>query len=166
MVVNTNDHIRAQDLADMEQGRSQVAREERGRMTAAMRELENSLAAASWHRTVRWNERVNTSLRELQTALQETRASANAAGSLFADVVEEEPRLENRVNRIRAEYDDIERQVESLCQQMEVQPTENSEDVEDIRQRLRWLLNALQYVQAKENELLYEAYQIDVGTGD
>lgn len=145
---------------------TQAARDERVRMVVAARELENALSAASWHRERDWYRRVQDSLIVLQTALRDTRDAANEEGSLLSDVVTEAPRLESRVRRIRDEYEDLERHVESLRFQLAEIGTEEEQNVDDIRQRLSRLITALQHVQSKETELLYEAFQVDVGVGD
>lgn len=145
---------------------TKAARDERVRMVVAARELENALSAASWHRERDWYRRVQDSLLVLQAALRDTRDSADEEGSLLSDVVAEAPRLDSRVSRIRDEYEDLERQVESLRFQLAEMGTEEEKDVDDIRQRLSWLVTALQYVQSKETEVLYEAFQVDIGLGD
>ncbi|TWU27635.1 hypothetical protein [Bythopirellula polymerisocia] len=145
---------------------TQVAREARTRMVVATRELENALAAASWHREDLWHQHVHDTLVVLQTSLSDTCNSANSEESLMSEVVTESPRLESKVRRIRAEYADLENHVESL-QACFSKPAENTEDdVADIRQRLGWLITALKHVQSKETELLYEAFQVDIGHCD
>lgn len=143
-----------------------AARDERVRMIVAARELENALSAASWHRERDWHRRVQDSLLVLQTALKDTRNSADEEGSLLSDVVSEAPRLDTRVRRIRDEYEELERHVESLRFQLAELENDEEQNVDDIRQRLNWLITALQHVQSKETELLYEAFQVDIGLGD
>ena len=155
---------RAEDHARSEQ--SQAARDERVRMIVAARELENVLSAASWHQKAFWKQRVRDALILLQTALKDSRELADAEGSLFSEVTRETPRLDSRVRCIREEYEDIERHVASLRSQLSQDSTAEERDVEDLRQRLRRLITSLQHVQAKETELLYEAFQVDIGHGE
>lgn len=139
---------------------TQEAREGRSRMVRAMRQLEDALAAASTTRERRWVERVTDALWELQNALKETREAADTKGSLLDDLVQEYPRLFRRAERLRAEYDRLQKLVESLVQ------STNEDSAETLRQRLGDLLLKLRAVQAQETELIFEAFHVDIGVGD
>lgn len=141
---------------------------ERSREIQAARELEDALAAASYRREGPWNVRVQDALNRLWTTLVASRESANAPDSLLSQIVEAAPRLEGRVQQLQLEYGDLTRQVEGLRRQLSERPADPlpSGDTEDLRQRIGWLTTALQHVQAKETELLYEAFQVDIGQGD
>ena len=141
--------------------RSQAASEEQYRIGVAVRELEDVLATASWKRDQAWKEAVHDALLAVQRVLRATRQSANAEDSLLSQVAKEAPRLEPRTRRVRDEYAELERVIGSLCDQLGTQS-----EVEDVRQRLRWMISALRRVETKETELLYEAFLVDIGDGD
>ena len=76
------------------------------------------MAAASWEREDSWTKKVQEVLTIVQTALKETRESANSDESFMSMVVEEAPRLETRVQRLHDEYQDLEQRVGSLLSQL------------------------------------------------
>jgi hypothetical protein len=39
-------------------------------------------------------------------------------------------------------------------------------EVGEIRQRLAWLITAIRHFQARESDLLQEAFCVDIGVGD
>jgi hypothetical protein len=135
-------------------------------MVAATDELRSALAAASPNRIGAWNDRVYDALVALQETLSESRRSADAEGSLLSEVAIEAPRLFDRVERLRAQYADLQRHVESLRSELVRHPSGGASDISDIRQRLGWLLAAVADVQAKESDLIYEAFAVDIGVGD
>jgi hypothetical protein len=137
-----------------------LARHERSRMLIAMRSLEGALAAASTTRERRWGNSVREALVELQNSLRVTRQSADAGDSLFAEIVQEYPRLQGRADQLRADYDNLQHLVENLAR------TINEDSPATIRDSLGTLLTKLRSVQARETELIFEAFQVDIGAGD
>jgi ATP phosphoribosyltransferase regulatory subunit HisZ len=135
-------------------------------MRLAVRGLEQALATASFDREDVWTQRLIDSLGTLQTALRETRASADSEGSMLGGLVHEFPRLHGRADRLRKDYDDLQKQVERICLDLLIDSPASPRDVEKTRGQLAELLAKLRHVQAIETELLFEAYQVDIGVGD
>ena len=136
----------------------------RSQVTVLMQKLQAALAAASFERSHDWNIRVQSRLIELQLALSESREEINARDGLFAEIISEHPRLSRRINNLKSEYLDLERQIEVLCNQFK--SSEEPVDVADVRERLGWLLKAMRHVQSKETEVIFEAIGTDIGVGD
>jgi ATP phosphoribosyltransferase regulatory subunit HisZ len=135
-------------------------------MLLAIEDLEEALATASFDREGFWAQRLIDSLGSLQTALRETRESAQSEGSMLGQLVREFPRLQGRADRLRKDYDALQKQVEKICLDLLVDSPASPQDVEQTREQLAKLLAKLRYVQAIETELLFEAYQVDIGVGD
>ena len=154
------------DRANLSIDRSRGAREDRTRMQLAVRDLEQALATASFDREDVWTQRLIDALGTLQTALRETRASADSEGSMLGGLVHEFPRLQGRAGRLRKDYDVLQKQVEKICLDLLVDAPASPRDVEQTRERLAQLLAILRHIQAIETELLFEAYQVDIGVGD
>lgn len=146
--------------------RSYGARENRARMLLAIQDLEQALAAASFDREGVWAQRLIDSLGSLQTALRETGESADSEDSMLGVLVSDFPRLQGRADRLRKDYDALQKQVEKICLDLLVDSPASPRDVEQTREQLAHLLARLRYVQSIETELLFEAYQVDVGVGD
>jgi hypothetical protein len=135
-------------------------------MLLAIQDLEQALATASFDREGVWAQRLIDTLGSLQTALRETRESAHSEGSMLGVLVREFPRLQGRADRLRKDYDALQKQVEKMCLDLLVDSPTSPRDVEQTREQLARLLAKLRHVQAIETELLFEAYQVDIGVGD
>jgi len=141
------------------------ANEGRQRMLSAMRGLENALAQPSFARWEEWHQHVSEMLEQLQIALRETREVSDQEGSLLTVLVTEYPRLQPRCESLRSEYDTIQKRIEHLRQKFaEHEPSPSC--IAEMRQKLADLLTAIRRVQADETELIFEAYQVDIGGGD
>ena len=136
----------------------------RSKIVELMRQLESALATASFDRSREWNVDVQSQLTQLQAALRESRGEINSNAGLFAEIILEHPRLLPRINNLKHEYSDLERQIETLSEQFK--STSERVDVADIRERLSWLLKAMRHVQSKETEVIFEAIGTDIGVGD
>jgi chromosome segregation ATPase len=145
--------------------RTREANQARQRMLRAMRELEKALAQPSYERRKVWRENVSRVLEQLQVVLRETRETADQEDSLLTVLAAEFPRLQPRCESLRGEYDAIQERIKELREQIaDREPC--SSDIAGIRQKLADLLTAIRHVQAEETELIYEAYQVDIGGGD
>ncbi len=140
---------------------SDSAARDRGRLIALMNNLESALAAASFQREDDWNVVVQGELEQLQLALRDSRSELNSNEGLFAEIAADHPRLINRMENLKQEFSDLERQIKTLRDQFK--KLDQVPEVADIRERLSWLLKALRHAQAKENELVFEAIGRDLG---
>jgi chromosome segregation ATPase len=129
-----------------------------------MHNLESALAAASFNRAEDWNHVVQEELGVLQQALGENRVAINSSEGLFTEIIADHPRMLSRIEKLKQEYGDLERQIATLRDQF--QGADRTPEVGDIRERLSWLLKALRHAQARENELVFEAIGRDLGGGD
>lgn len=85
------------------------------------------------------------------------RADRSAAG----------PMLErDRAERLRREHADLLQQASALQRQVEYHGDGEDPNFQDIRQRVRWLLNALYHHQAVETDLIFESWFTDLGAED
>lgn len=70
-----------------------------------------------------------------------------------------------RVRQLRAQLDDIGRQIASLLGQLE-NLGEEPTDFSDVRERLGWLVRAIYHRRARETDLVYEAINLDLGRNE
>lgn len=154
------------EKARLTQETTRHARDDRARTLASIQGLEHALASASFAREGVWRTRVAETLAKLQLDLRESRHSANAQGSLLHELAIQFPHLENRVQHIRKEYDALQKQIDQLRDEMEGKPVVTPEDAERVRRQLANLLVNVRRIQAKETELIFEGYHVDIGVGD
>jgi hypothetical protein len=108
---------------------------------------------------------VRAAIAMLESALAEEHGHSDEPGSPLGDIERVEPRLWNRVRQLRARQDSLRARAGMLAHQLEMTPVDGL-DVADIRQSLEQLANELRYQRARETDLVYEAYHVDLGAGD
>lgn len=133
------------------------------RLLTAIHDLERSLASAAPGREPLWGSRVNDSLSLLREAMRERIESDDG---LFSDVEVAAPHLWCRVEKLRAEYASLRRRVTELMAEFDGPGEDGIADYRDIRERVGWLLTALRHQQSRENDLVFEVYNRDLGVGD
>lgn len=141
------------------------------RLVFAIHRLEACLGQAAPGRELKWQQEVNSALDLLLAAMKESRDCVERDDGLIEEIKLEKPFLLNRIENLRAEFDGLFNQAAALQDQIKVG---NDDDVSasqqigfaDLRQRMSWLLSALRHHQAKEADLVYEAFNVDIGVGD
>ncbi len=141
-------------------------RADRRRSLDALHEVELCAAAPAPGRETDWLSRVRAALQALGDALGEQEHNSALSDSALSDIEQEEPRLRNRVIQLRRHYGDLGRRVSELRWQLEVPTAPEGIDFADTRRRLERLAAELRYQQAREADLVYEAYTVDLGAGD
>jgi len=149
------------DQADIE-----LSQVDRQRSLDALHLLETSAGDASPGREQDWATGVRAAVAELDTALTLQAHNAAPDASLLSAVERDEPRLRHRVQELRQRYQAIHRGVTTLRQQLDAITNLDHIDVADLRQQLQQLANELRYQRARETDLVYEAYAVDLGGGD
>lgn len=137
-------------------------RERREALLEGITSLEAALAAP--RSDARWRDRVGAAVESLRTTLEAHIASTEAADGFLARVRSDAPRLSNHVDRLVGEHEHLLADTVGLCQRLEraaVEPT--AEEVDDVRERSIALLSALLRHRQRGSDLIYEAYQVDVG---
>jgi len=140
-------------------------RADRKRSLDALHQLEHFAGAAATGRENAWTAEVGDALTALEAALSEQGRHSGESDSPLSDIEVQEPRLRNRVTQLRQRYHELERRIEELRSQLDT-TARACADVGDIRHRLENLAAELRYLRAREADLVYEAYSVDIGAGD
>jgi hypothetical protein len=127
------------------------------RTLTAMHELEAALATAAPGREPAWRDAVLAALAVLEEVTDREQSNAAQPDSFLSDIARTQPRLRTRVRGLRAQYLQLQHGIASLRHEL-AETRENVIDFADLRQRLTWLLTALRHQQARESDLVYEAY--------
>jgi hypothetical protein len=133
-------------------------RADQDRTLVAMHVLEAALESAAPGREHGWRDRVDAALQELETVVEVEHANARKPDSLLADLERSHPRLRSRVHGVQAQYGIIRNTLAAIRRELAASTAETP-DFADLRQRLSWLLSTLRHQQARESDLLYEAYR-------
>jgi hypothetical protein len=130
------------------------------RTLAAMQQLEAALGTAAPRREQAWLTEVRRALAVLAEAASDEADNAARPDSLLSDVSRTQPWLRNRVRGLRIGYGQLRDGITALAGELDSQAGEAGQAVDftDIRQRLSWVLAGLRHQQARESDLIYEAY--------
>jgi hypothetical protein len=137
--------------------RAQQRRSDQDRTLLAMRQLETALASAAPRREQAWRADVRAALDVLaETAASEAR-NAELPDSLLSDIARSQPWLRNRTRGLRLHYRQLQDTIASLRDEFS-ESGDAQVDFADLRQRLSSVLSGLRHQQARESDLIYEAY--------
>lgn len=160
----------SQPLTEPRRGMADRRHADQDRTLVAMQQLEAALAAAAPRREPAWLAEVHRTLTVLGEAAAEEARNAAEPDSLLSDIARTQPWLRNRVRGLRLHYRQLRDRISALQQELGEQPGQDV-DFADIRQRLAWVLAGLRHQQARESDLIYEAYydafhaDLRLGTG-
>lgn len=139
----------------------EALRRQRAELRGSMSALELALAAPAPSGQVRWGERVHVALVELSADFREHIAVTEGHDGLYADVLATAPRLSDAVARLARDHTRIKDQVDDLLAR--VRTPESREDVDKVRDLGTMLLGVLVRHRQRGSDLVYEAYELDLG---
>ena len=144
----------------LEEGRS-----ERVRILMAIHRAEAALTSPAPGREAQWKQDVHEALQLLRASLGEASRRGESAGGLIANLKPVGSRYFHRVDRLQREFDEMIRRCDATIEHLQSQGDEELVDYADTRQRITWLLTSMKHHQAREADLVYEAYGHDIGIG-
>ncbi len=153
-------------IADSQDALFEEGRSERVRILMASHRTEAALTAPAPARESQWKNHVYQSLNLLRASLREASQRGESAGGLIADLKSVGEKYYHRVGLLQQEFDEMIRRCDAMIEHLRSQGHEESIDYADIRQRVSWLLTSLKHHQAREADLVFEAYGLDIGIGD
>lgn len=126
--------------------------------------MEAALAAPARGRAVVWGEAVHASLVMLADDFSQHVEVTEGPGGLHQAILSGDLRLANAVHALAEEHAQIAEELAMLVANSEAPVT--PDDVEDLRDRGTSLLGHLVRHRQRGADLIYEAYQTDIGGGD
>jgi nucleoside-diphosphate-sugar epimerase len=136
----------------------------RAELREAMNTLEAALAAPATNRAVVWGERVHTAVVALAADFDEHIVVTEGPNGLHQSILAGDLRLANAVDALTAEHAVIAGEIAALLQGTE--PPVVPDYVDDIRDRGTHLLSIAVRHRQRGADLIYEAYDTDIGGGD
>lgn len=141
-----------------------AVRARRAELRESMGRLERALAAAASGRSVVWGEQVHAILVELAHDFREHIEVTEGGDGLHQAILAGDLRLSNGVNALAAEHGQIAGEIDELVSG--TKPPVTARDADVVRKRSTQLLSALIRHRQRGADLIYEAYQSDIGGGD
>jgi hypothetical protein len=134
----------------------------RAELRASMGELERALASPiGTGRAVAWTARLRTALHELYDDFAEHVAITEGPQGLYSELSHASPRLAHRIERLTEEHGRIALQLEQLLTWADVNDV--NPDIPQARRAGTDLLVALMHHRQRGADLLFEAYEVDIG---
>lgn len=136
-------------------------RRHRAELRDSMSALEDALAAPATADRARWAGRVHAALLELSGDLREHIDNTEGPSGVYRDLLATAPRLAGAVESLTREHVLIRDQVETLLGR--VTADDGGRDAEGVRSRGTLLLGRLVRHRQRGADLLFEAYEFDIG---
>jgi hypothetical protein len=142
----------------------EAVRARRAELRESMGHLEYALAAPAVGRAVIWGERVHTAMVELADDFAEHVEVTEGPDGLHQAILTGDLRLANAVNALAVEHTEIAAQITALVAATDAPVTES--DVDTTLEQATGLLARLVRHRQRGADLIYEAYDTDIGGGD
>lgn len=139
-------------------------RRRRAELRESMGMLERALSSPAGNRAAAWGERVHEAIIDLSDDFIDHVVVTEAPDGLHQSILAGAVRLANAVTALAAEHTTIADEIAALVAGTEA-PVEPDE-VERIRSQAGRLLGHLVRHRQRGADLIYEAYQTDIGGGD
>jgi hypothetical protein len=111
-----------------------------------------------------WSAAVLGALESVQAALTRHAEFTESPAGLFADVIEQAPRLANAVSHLQAEHDDLRRRINGC--EASVRALETDDSIASVTADVVELGRAFEMHSHRGAELVYDAYNVDISAGD
>jgi hypothetical protein len=141
-----------------------AVRVRRAELRETLNGMERSLAAPAAGRAVVWGEAVHASLLTVASDFGAHVEVTEGPGGLHQSILAGDLRLANAVAALTVEHGQIAEEIAVLVADSEAPVT--PADVDDLRDRATRLLGHLVRHRQRGADLIYEAFQTDVGGGD
>jgi hypothetical protein len=136
-------------------------RRRRAELLESMRAVEQALAAPAPGRQAHWRERLHVALVELAADFRAHIDITEGPDGIYGDLLVASPRLHAAVSRLTREHAVIKDEIEALI--ANAGESDISENVDKIREGGTALLARLLRHRQRGSDLIFEAYQADIG---
>lgn len=154
----------AMDIQERNRAALDAVQERRDEFYEGILDLERAMAMPAGDDPVAWGQHVTVAVKSMHTVLDDHIAETEAPGSFYDDVIEHVPNLIKASQRLQAEHPVLVRELDQL--DVEIKGVTDDESVEHARQTALDMIKTLLLHRHRGAELVYDAYNIDVATGD
>lgn len=141
-----------------------AVRVRRAELRETLNLMEAALAAPARGRAVIWGEAVHASLVMLADDFGAHVEVTEGPGGLHQSILAGDLRLANAVEALTGEHGQLAEEIATLVADSEAPVTEG--DIDDLRERGTSLLGHMVRHRQRGADLIYEAYETDIGGGD
>jgi hypothetical protein len=148
------------------QAAAQLSRTDRNTSLDALHTLEDVLSDPAPRRRRRWLDYVQSALDQLAQALDAQAGRDSETASLLSEIAIHEPRLLPRIEQLRRDHEHLRQSVRNLLDEMAPDADSGDVDITVTRDRVAEVARRLRQHRQREADLVYEAVNINLGTGD
>ena len=141
----------------------EAARTRRGDLHRALLDLERALAGAAHGRAQAWADSVRAALVRVRESFAAHIEVTEGAGGLYQEVLAQAPRLSSAVNRLQREHADITSALDEVDSRLDDPTSDADVRVESIRDAAVTLMGLLVRHRQRGADLVYEAYDVEIG---
>lgn len=141
------------------------ARRRRADLHSVIMALESAIAAPASGRQADWSAATHDALVEVGAAFERHIAVVEGPDGLFDEVTQTAPRLANALERLREEHLEIRARVVDAVDAVRL-VAGRKQPVDDGREAVLVVLDRLMRHRQHGADVVYEAYAVDIGTGD
>lgn len=135
-------------------------------LLAAIHQLERALAAPAPGREREWARQVAATLDATRQQIEEHRRSAEAEDGLLVELQRALPEAAYRIDKLKEAHGAFIEETNGLLRDVEQLATSGHGSADAIRRRAAALLSELRHHQARQVDLIYEAFNRDIGAID
>ncbi len=112
----------------------------------------------------KWRLRVAMAVDHAAARIEEHARQTESSGGFLDSVLGEAPRLQRRIDQLKVDHERLEKEVDALRMAVSlVGDDEVADEAPNIRNRAIELLGQLTRHRQRGADLIYEAYQVDIG---
>jgi hypothetical protein len=129
----------------------------------ALVELERAISRPAVGREADWSKEVVRQLQELGHTLQEHVEVTERAGGLYDEIAHKAARLANKIDQLRDEHPEMGKTTAELIGRLETTPIGDAWPLAEARDDLQRLLGRIVRHRQLGADLVWEAYNLDIG---
>jgi hypothetical protein len=142
----------------------QQARQRRKTLHDALVHLEEATSSPAAGRVGDWANQVDKEMRDVQTAFEQHILVTEKPDGLYDEILERAPRLANNVQRLRDEHPEIQEGITHMLNRLEHDDIGGEAwPVDKARDDLQRFIGAVIRHRQKGADLVWEAYNVDIG---
>jgi hypothetical protein len=124
---------------------------------------EKAIARPAVGRELDWSKGVRVALEDLRHAIEEHVDNAERPGGLYDEIGMKAPRLAPKVEQLKAEHPEMREGARELAERLESTPVGEAWPLAEARDDLQRLLGRLVRHRQLGADLVWEAYNLDIG---
>ncbi|MEX0755171.1 MAG: hypothetical protein WD556_08665 [Actinomycetota bacterium] len=143
-----------------------AARKRRIKLRDELYDVEQAISRPAPGRVESWTSNVITQLQKLRDAMDEHVYVTEEPEGLYDEVLDLSPRLAGKVRRLREEHPLILEQTDELIGRLRANAIGDEWPLEDVRDETQRLLGRIVRHRQRGADLVWEAYNLDIGGMD